>query len=130
MKKYRLFIMLVLLGLSITGFGQNNSRNNGQRPGNYNNNGNRNNNSRPGGNQNRNQNDRNNRPDNNFRPGNNNHNNANDRNPGWNGNNNERYDNNAGNSGKYCVEKRKNSNQCIRYEDYNKGKLPSRPPKL
>ncbi|MCP1226182.1 hypothetical protein [Sebaldella sp. S0638] len=128
MKKYTSFILIVLLGISMTAFSNNSSRNNNGRPGNYSSNGNRNNNnnnnSRPGGNNNHN--DRNNRPDNNSRPGNNN---TNNRNPDRNNNNNGSH-NNTGNSGQYCVEKRKNSDQCIRYENYNRGELPSRPPKL
>ena len=108
--------------VSVTGFSHNNSRNNNGRPGNYNNN------SRPDGNQNRN--DRNDRPNNNQRPGNNNnnYNNTNNRNPGG---TNNKPQNHPNNQGSYCKEKRKNSNQCIRYENYNgAGKLPSRPPKL
>ena len=127
MKRYRSLILIVLLGISMVGFSRNNDRNNNGRPGNYSNNGDRhNNNSRPGGNQNHN--NGNNRPGNNSRPGNNN-NNTNDRNPGWN-NNNGSHNNNTGNSGKYCAEKKKNSNQCIRYENYNGGQLPNKPPKL
>ena len=104
MRRYRSLILIVLLGISMIGFSRNNDRNN--------------NNSRPGGNQN--QNNGNNRPGNNSRPGNNN---TNDRNPGWN-------NNSTGNSGKYCAEKKRNSNQCIRYENYNGGQLPNKPPKL
>ena len=119
MRRYRSLILIVLLGISMIGFSRDNNRNNNGRPGNYSNNG------RPGGNQN--QNNGNNRPGNNSRPGNNN-NSTNDRNPGW--NNNGSHNSNTGNSGKYCVEKKKNSNQCIRYENYNGSQLPNKPPKL
>lgn len=120
MKRYTSFILIVLLGISMTGFSRNNNRNNNERSGNYNNNGNGSyNNSRPGGNPNPNNRPNNPRPENN-RPD--------DRNPG--GNYNNRSNNNIGKQGTHCVEKRKNSDQCIKYENYNGGQLPSRPPKL
>ena len=116
MKKYMSFMMVILLGLSLTAFGNSSGRNNNTgRPGNYNNNGNGNQNNRPGGNQN-------NRPGNNN---NNNNNNSHDRNPGSN------HNNGNNNAVRYCVEKKRNSDKCIRYENYNGGgQLPSKPPKL
>ncbi|MDR2878602.1 MAG: hypothetical protein LBV03_01630 [Fusobacteriales bacterium] len=105
MKRYRSLILIVLLGISMIGFSRNNNRNNNGRAGNYSNNGYRhNNNSRPGRNRG-------------------NHHSGNNSRPGWN-------NNNTGNSGKYCVEKKRNFNQCVRYENYKNGQLPSRPPKL
>jgi hypothetical protein len=125
MKKYISFMLVILLGISVTAFGNNSGRNNdNRRPGNHSDRGN--NNSRPGGNHNN--------SGNSSRPGNNNHNNTNDRNPGRNpgGSNNDGKNNNHGNNSvKICVEKRRNSDQCIRYGNYNGGGgLPSRPPKL